>query len=320
MTVVTRRRAITILAGTGACVAAGLPVAARSSARILEWRGAALGADALMIFGGRERARAQSALKACLAEVERLEAIFSLFREDSELSRLNAAGRLSNPSPELHHLIALGIEIGRRSEGAFDITVQPLWRAIADNFAGDGVSSGPAPGDLSAAISRVDYRRIEISPENIKLRPGMAITLNGIAQGFITDRIADLLAAQGWRDILIQLGETRALDGRAWPVQIERKPLPLMLRDRAIATSSGAGTPFESSGAWHHLIDPATGRSVQHHRAVSVVAPRATVADALSTALIVADPEKGRRIIARFANVRAIFEAPDGGFVEAGRG
>jgi len=317
---VTRRRMLTILAGAGSCAAIGPAAASALPPRFLEWRGTALGADARLVFYDAERARARRALTASLAEIERLEAIFSLYREDSELSRLNATGQLANPSPEMRHLIGLGREIGRLSEGAFDITVQPLWRAIADYFAADPDGPGPTPDALGNTVRLVDYRRIETGPDGIKLRPGMAITLNGIAQGFITEQVTDLLRRQGWRHILNDLGETRALEGRAWPVHLERRPGRVMLRSQAIATSSGAGTTCKPGGGWHHLIDPASGRSARHYRSVSVIAPRAALADALSTALFVAEPALAERVVRRFPMARAIIERHGGGFIEAGTG
>ena len=127
----------------------------------------------------------------------------------------------------------------------------------------------------------------------------MAVTLNGIAQGDITDRVAKLLATEGLTNSLIDLGEMRALgehpEGRPWRVGV-KDPFDsgslvtqLNLTNRAIATSSVTGTVFDTSGRQHHLFDPKSGRPSHGLISASVIARRATDADAFSTALLTAD-------------------------------
>ena len=153
------------------------------------------------------------------------------------------------------------------------------------------------------------------------LRPGMAVTLNGIAQGYITDRVAELLRAAGFASVLVQLGETVAgaprSEGRPWRVGIPDPFAPdrvletLDAVEVAIATSSGRATRFDAAGRHHHLFDPATGRSADRYASVTVVAARATTADALSTALAVASPAAAPHLL-READAAALFVAADG--------
>jgi thiamine biosynthesis lipoprotein len=164
-----------------------------------------------------------------------------------------------------------------------------LWRLYADHFARNPEDrDGPDPKAVAAALATVDFRRLDVGPERITLgAEGMAVTLNGIAQGYITDRVAGLLRRAGVRDVLIQLGETRALghrpDGRPWRIGIadprapERIARRLPLANRAVATSGGYGARFDRLGRHHHLFDPATGRSAGHYLAVSVIAADATM-------------------------------------------
>ncbi len=152
-------------------------------------------------------------------------------------------------------------------------------------------------------------------------RRGMAATLNGIAQGYITDRVADMLRAEGFQHVLIQLGETYALGeaaaGQPWRVAV---PTPgetgsagvLELVDRAVAVSAGAATPFEPTGRHHHLLDPRTGRSGRGYRSVSVVARRAVVADGLSTALYLLSAERAPALLAAAGAERALLVTADG--------
>jgi thiamine biosynthesis lipoprotein len=149
----------------------------------------------------------------------------------------------------------------------------------------------------------------------------MAVTLNGIAQGYITDRVTDLLRAARFDSVLVQLGETRAgaprSEGRPWRVGIPDPFVPggmietVEAVDLAIATSSGPATRFDAAGRHHHLFDPATGRSADRWASVSVVAPRATTADALSTALAVS-PAATTTDLLRGADASALLVAADG--------
>jgi len=305
---VSRRRAITILAvGAGAAlVPASLPATPLSR---FEWTGTALGAPARIMLQHRHRAVAADAVAACVAEVARLEREFSLYRSDSALSRLNRDGYLAAPSHDMRRLLSACRRFGELSGGAFDVTVQPLWRLYARHFANtaDAVE-GPSAAELAAALTLVDYRRIAIAPDRIVLPPGMGLTLNGIAQGYITDRAADLLRARGWRHVLIDLGEIRALDdrpdGRPWSIALAGAG-SVPIADQAVATSAGSGTPFTQDGRAHHLFNPTTGRSANTYRSVTVIAAHATVADALSSAIYVAPRAEAARLLRAGGGIEA---------------
>ena len=292
----TRRRLLQVV-GAVAAAALPLPAPAPVTTPRYAWRGAVLGAEASIVLYHPEARAAAAIVGACLAEVERLEAVFSLYRADSELSRLNRDGALAGPSQDFVRLLDESLWWGEATGGAFDVSVQPLWRLHAEHFARfPNDRAGPEPDAIAAAKSLVDYRRIIRFPGRVRLgRPGMALTFNGIAQGYIADRVAELLESKGIRHVLLDLGEMRALgsraDGAPWRVALrhhDRDPVELM--DCALATSAPAGLAFDAAGRHHHLFDPATGSSAHGLRAVSVLAPRATTADALSTALAVAGP------------------------------
>jgi thiamine biosynthesis lipoprotein len=320
---VTRRRAITLLGA-----AAGLPLiagrAARSDPPIFEWRGQALGAEAQLLLAHPREAEARRAAARCVAEIARLERIFSLFDPASELSRLNRDGRLAAPSHDLRILLAEAQRFGALSKGAFDVTVQPLWRLYADHFARpEHDPAGPSEKQIARAQALVDYRGIDLAQGRIAFRrPGMGVTLNGIAQGYITDRAADLLRKSGFDNVLVQLGETRAL-GRPAPDRPWRVALAdpqggtgttpgLDLVNQAVSASSGAAARFDPAGRHHHLFDPATGASAARTRAVTVIAERATAADALSTALSVAPPEASEWLLRAAGPARALVVLSDG--------
>ncbi len=294
----TRRRLLTVMGATAGMTL--LPNVGRTATVLPRWtwQGSALGAKAEMTLVHPDEVAAKKLIRLAVDEIERLENIFSLYRDSSDIARLNRSGHLDTPSPDLVTLLSIANHISDLTGGAFDVTVQPLWRLYADHFSKLGGDPGGPP---TAAIDRVrnlvNYRAIEFTASHIRFaHPEMAITLNGIAQGYITDRVADLLRANGIEQTLIDLGEIRALgmhpDGRPWRIAIDgaREKSPINLVDRAIATSSPAGTAFDRAGRFHHLFAPQTGQPGVAKQ-MSVIAARATTADALSTAFAIM-PEK----------------------------
>ena len=188
---VTRRRAFRILAA-----AAGVPLliagvrAAAPQPRFFSWQGEVLGAAAGLTLWHADASLARRTILKVRREIERCEAIFSLQR-DSEIVRLNRDGALTRPSADLVAVIDASQRLGRASNGAFDITVQPLWRAYEAHF-WSRAQVAPDIAARAAGIARrlVDFRRVQAGAARIGLAPGMAITLNGIPQGYITDRVA----------------------------------------------------------------------------------------------------------------------------------
>ena len=322
-TLITRRRVIRIVAA-----AAGVPlliagVRATAHARFFQWHGEVLGAAATLALWHADEGLARRTILKARAEIERHERIFSLYRHDSEISRLNRDGVLAQASPELHELIAASRRLAILSDGAFDISVQPLWRLYEAHF----WSRGSVEPDLVArahevARELVDFRRIETGTRRIAFaRAGMGVTLNGIAQGYITDRIADLLRNEGFDSAMVDLGEVRALgrhpDGRPWRLGIkgEHRDEPagmIALADMALAVSGGYGTTFEPSGRFHHIFEPASGASADELLDVAVLAPSAMAADGLSTAISVIGAERAPRLLAAFPGARAIARRLDG--------
>ncbi|MBE0531450.1 MAG: FAD:protein FMN transferase [Rhodospirillales bacterium] len=284
MTALSRRRFIRIAVG-GAAIAAltGMP-AARASTPLIRWKGVVLGAEAEMVLPAADAGRL---VALTLAEIGRLEKIFSLYRDDSALVRLNRQGHLEAPPIELVELLSRAEAVSAASGGAFDVTVQPLWEAYAAHFSRPGADpEGPPPAVIEAALARVDWRAVEVGPAHIRFtKPGIAVTLNGIAQGYITDRVTERFRAGGFGNILLNLGETRALgahpDGRPWQVATGEGDGANPLVDGAIAVSAAGFTP---DAAANHLFDPRNGKTAKHYAWMSVEAPTATEADAWSTA------------------------------------
>ncbi len=289
-----RRRFISVSAASAAMLLAG-PAAA--SARYFTWRGVALGAESQIRLVHQSPGHARSTLNSCIAEIERLENIFSLYRPNSTLSVLNRDGEVEEPEAELVQLLTDARQISQETQGAFDVSVQPLWELFA--------SRSPKAAEIEAALDLVGYEDVDASTQRIRLkRPGMKLTLNGIAQGFITDRIAGLLQRSGFADVLVHLGETYGAGskpgGVPWRASIEGTRETLDLSALALATSGTVNTT-----SMMHLFDPQTGIPAGFYETVSVAAPTATVADALSTAFCVMEKQDILHVLSRRPNTSA---------------
>ena len=282
-----------------------------------DWRGIALGARASITLCHDDPVKARKLLRRCVAEIARLENAFSLYRSGSEITRLNRQGFLQHPTPDFLHLLSAARGFGDLTDGAFDPTVQPLWTLYANHFARPGAhSGGPDGSSIDRAVTLVDFRKLAITAARVDFeRRGMGITLNGIAQGYITDRVVELLRNEGLDNVLVDLGEIRGLgnhaDGRPWTIGLEdpyaasRAGETLRIENAAVASSAGSATRFDEHGRHHHLFDPRSGTSTTRYVGVTVIAPTATTADALSTAFASMDIADVKAALAHFPEVTA---------------
>lgn len=274
MSLLNRRRFLTMSA-------AAFCLPAQAATRpFAQWRGVALGAPATLRLSGLTQAQADPIFASVEDELSRLENIFSLYRETSEIARLNASGRLSAPSHELLEVLSLSDSLNTATGGAFDPTVQTLWQAA--------MVEGSTNSATGWQHLRFDSSRVEFAhPNNAK----MGLTLNGIAQGYITDKIASLLRGQGLQNVLVDFGEIVAGGergvGENWRVGVATPDGQLVkrmtLKDRALATSASFMPVGENQLSKPHIFatDP---NHYLRHELVSVSAPTAAIADGLSTA------------------------------------
>ncbi|MBV9252074.1 MAG: FAD:protein FMN transferase [Acetobacteraceae bacterium] len=322
-----RRRAITVI-GVGAGISL-LPLdrPSRGAAPLYQWNGTSLGSPSHVLLSHPSREAAARAMARCAEEIERLERIFGLYRGDSEITRLNRDGRIASPSSDLICVLSECSRLSALSGGAFDVTVQPLWDAYAAHFfaSRSRPAGGPDPRAIAAAVRLVDWQQVNFGPGEVVLgRPGMGLTLNGIAQGYVADRIIGILRDCGFGSAFADLGHSELFalglhpTERPWRVGLAdpRQPANVAitadLLDCSLCTSGGYGTRFEPSGKYHHLFVPGTGQSASHYIAVSVFSQRAMVADALSTALYVAPPDRSRELLAGYPGASALVTRPDG--------
>jgi thiamine biosynthesis lipoprotein len=167
------------------------------------------------------------------------------------------------------------------------VLFRSLWSFHLDWYAHDRARPAPSEADLAAARATVGFDRVRVSSRAIELPTGTRLTLNGIAQGHITDRASALLRRAGFDRVLVDLGEIRALgprrDDAPWRIALADGG-SLALTDGAVATSAGAALRFADNGD-HHIFDPVTGRPARIWDQLTVTHPSAMVADAFSTGL-----------------------------------
>lgn len=321
---ITRRRAITVLAA-----AAGLSLLAKTNqaqARLLRWEGTTLGAPSSIQLYHQDEGKARAAITAAQAELARLEAMFSIFRADTAISALNRDGVLENAPAEFIELVSHAKDLAALSDGVFDPTIQPVWQLYFNHFTAATVDpAGPSRKDLDAALALVNWRGIEIDPTARRVafaRPGMGLTLNSRAQGYITDKVTAVLRAHGFDQMLVDMGEPRAIstkpDGSAWrigianPADQSKSITSVDVVDKCVSTSGGYGTLFDEAGKFTHIIDSRTGLTAPAMLGVTVIADTATIADGVATTLILAPEDKRLQILRAAGALQAIFVTPDG--------
>lgn len=306
-----RRRFIGITAAAAGLGLVPFGRSARADAHLVTWRGQAMGAVATLQVHHHDRAAAERLVERALAEVRRLEAVFSLYRDDSALVALNRLGVLVAPPADLVALLSESRRWWELTGGTFDPTVQPLWTLYRDHFSKpDADPQGPSASAIEATLERVGFDGVMFDANRIAFaRRGMGLTLNGIAQGYATDRVVDTLRAGGIASSLIDMGEPRAIgsrpSGEAWRVGVADPDHPEDILDtfdavdQAVATSGGYGFRFDHDGRFNHLLDPRTGASAHLHRSVTVMLPTAAAADALSTAFSLLPPADIKHVVRR---------------------
>ncbi len=327
MSLTTRRRFLGLALGMSGSAALGAMALLRSARqgtptasgapadqqlRAVSRTSRALGTKVYITALHENESLAEQAIADAFSEINLVEDVMSLYRPHSQICRLNRDGFLDDPHPELVEVLTRASFVSSCSDGAFDITVQPLWALYA---AANNVGRRPAAAEIEAAVQKVDWRRVEISSRRITLHgSGTAITLNGMAQGFATDRATAALRNRGIEHALVDAGEIGALGCKAanepWKIGIQHPRRDdawialVELDGRCLATSGDYATSFTPDHADHHIFDPHSGRSPDVFCSVSVAARTGLEADSLSTAIFVAGWERGLELIRQDAERR----------------
>ncbi len=287
--------------------------------RFPTYRGEAMSTTIAVTLPASDDARA--AAGAVIGLFQRLETELSEWREASPLAEVNrrAGGAPVAVPPDLLALVGRSLEIAERTGGAFD----PTWAALWGLWDFDAEEPAlPDPEELARRAALVDYRKAQLdsAARTIHLpEPGMKIGLGGIAKGYALDRAAELLRARGHQDFLIVAGGQvyagGRRDGRPWRIGI-RDPrgdatdaFALLDLEGGLSSSTSGDyeSYFELDGVrYHHILDPRTGYPTRGLTSATVVAADATLADALSTALMVLGPDRGLALAEEWPGVEAV--------------
>jgi thiamine biosynthesis lipoprotein len=299
----------------GAAVGALLLVAVVLSLRPLEFRpfeGEAMATRWQVVLP--DRSAAPAAADACFAELRRLDAELSEWQEGSPLAAVNrTAGVKPVAVPtELFDLLERSLELGRATNGAFDVAWAALWGLWDFRAASPRV---PADEEIAARLPLVDFRRVVLDPKAHTVflpERGMKLGLGAIGKGFALERVAALLEARGFHDFLVLGGGQVLARGRhgdrPWRVGVrdprgERDEIfaRLDLGDASLSTSADNEAFFVRDGVrYHHILDPRTGKPARGLRSATVLHRDATLADALSTAVVVLGRERGFEVVRRY--------------------
>lgn len=256
---------------------------------------------------GRDPAASEAAAEATFSRMGELEAQLSGHLPDSEVSCLNREGNVESASQALCDVLRLADWLSRLGDGAFDVTVQPVLQVYRHHL-----STGhrlPGAADVRKALEHVDYSSVRVDGRRVSFqRAAMAVTLDGIAKGYIVDEATAVLKGRGFENVLVEAGGDLVAGGekspgQAWKIGI-RGPRPgkqiqarLDARNCAVTTSGDYLQPFTPDFVEHHIIDPRVGHSPRELASSTVVAPSAAMADGLSTLAMVLGAQGSRKII-----------------------
>jgi thiamine biosynthesis lipoprotein len=250
--------------------------------------------------------QAEQAFGLAFAEIDRLTKLLSRYDADSPVSELNTTGTLQHAPQEVLELVGRSLYFHKQTSGAFDITVKPLIDLYKESFS---AGNRPSEEQIHQALGQVGSEHLQFNSGNIALaKPGMGITLDGIAKGYIVDRASEVLAAHGITNHLINAGgdirtSGSAAKGKPWTIAVQdpakKKAYPdvITMMNGAIATSGNYEVFYDNEKMFHHIIDSRSGHSPALATSVTVQAATVMDADALATSVFVMAPTAGVQFI-----------------------
>ncbi|MEZ5572323.1 MAG: FAD:protein FMN transferase [Halioglobus sp.] len=267
-------------------------------------------------------------------QLEKVNRDMSTYREDSEIRQFSAAATDTwiTPSADFYRVLTTALDVGTKSEGAYDITVAPLvdlW-----GFGPDGsISQPPSDQRINEIRARVGQRQLRVDAERrrvMKLRE-LSLDFSSLAKGYAVDQVAEWLRTQGVSRFVVEVGGEMRLSGLSgrgdpWRIAIERPEsddravaATMHLTDVAVATSGDYRNYFEANGHhYSHTIDPRTGYPVAHDLvSVTVVHPSCMLADAWATALTVLGADRAMAVAQEQGLAVYFIRRVDDGFVHS---
>jgi thiamine biosynthesis lipoprotein len=310
-----------VLLGVGAGTACRNGASRPAPQHLVERAGTAMGSDLRLTAWTADQAAAEAAFDAVVKEFDRLDALMSVWRDGSDVLRMNAAaGERAVPvSADVREALRVARQISEWTGGKFDVT----FGALADVWKFDHDQDNTIPdGDaIRRRLPLIDYRQLEIDDAGGTVfvkRKGMRVHLGGIGKGYAVEHAMDIMRRAGLRDFMIQAGGDLYVGGqkggRPWRLGIDdprgprgRSFATVDLTDGTFSTSGDYARSFMTGGVrYHHLLDPATGQPARGCRSVTIVADSPLLADGLSTGVFILGPVEGMALIERLPHVEGV--------------
>jgi thiamine biosynthesis lipoprotein len=316
------------LLGVGIASAAAFPISAeaipfsKKMMKVSKTR-LAMGSFVSMTLIHPSKDQAEEAIEAAFSEIDRLSGLLSRYDHASAVYDLNTHGHLNPLAPEVNRVVASSLHYYQLTGGYFDITVQPVVDLFQQKLGGEK-KVWPTEAEIKDLLKRVDARNLELKDRSLSFKAeGMGITLDGIAVGFIVDRVSELLLSRGIENHLINAsGDIRTRgskeDGKPWTVAIQdpwkRKTYPDVVRmgDGAISTSGNYEIYYDQEKMFHHIVNPKTGFSPDQVTSGTIMANTCMEADALATAVCIMSPSQGTEFVNRLPACNSLIIATDG--------
>ncbi len=313
--------------GVGIASAATLPVAAEAVSfnkkmmKVSRTR-LAMGTFVSMTLMHPSKDQAEEAMERAFAEINRLERVLSRYDGSTPVSALNREGVLKDVPPEVAEVLRHSLRFNRLTAGNFDVTVKPLVDLFKEKVGEK--KTFPTDQEIKDLRNLIGSQNIDFNEKAISFRkPGMGVTLDGIAKGYIIDSAADVLCSCSIQNFLINGGgdiRTRGSkgDNHPWviaiqdPLKRQKYPDMVQMRDGCIATSGNYEAYFDEEKMFHHIVDPQTGLSPRIANSVSVTARTNMEAEALAVSVFVMGPREGTEFINSLPYCESLVVARDG--------
>lgn len=256
---------------------------------------------------GPDRDACEAAINNTIAKMELLESHLSRHMRSSELTRLNRVGKINNPSAHILNVLGMAEDIYQKSSGAFDVTMLPLLK-MHESIRGN--NDHPDQKNFAATKGLVNFDHLHIAKEKIYFtQEGMAVSLDGIAKGYIVDQGIGILKDHGFHNVYLEAGGDLMVSGQKdasspWRIGLRpprtgksQKPVILELSNKAVATSGDYMQAFTENLLHHHIIHPKSGFSPPELASCTITAPNVALADSLSTTVMVLGKADGFDLI-----------------------
>jgi thiamine biosynthesis lipoprotein len=304
------------------CSSKSVEVPAKSDARLIERAGLAMGSELKLTTWSVDEHQVQKLFDDVFARFDRLDSLMSVWRQGSDILRLNeAAGEHPVPvAPEVLEALQIGQQVSEWTDGKFDVTfgaLSDLWR-FDDQ---DKDNRIPDPNEVRRRLPLINYRALILDPAAgtaFLQHKGMRAHLGGIGKGYAVEQAVKIFRNAGLQDFMIQaggdlyVGGTKA--GRPWKLGINDPRGPggssfamIELSNATFSTSGDYERFFMKDGIrYHHIIDPATGEPARLCRSVTLVSPSPVLADAVAKGVFILGPQKGMALIERLPDIEGV--------------